>query len=310
MQDLSPPPFLLGTMSWLAYGYFYGAPLPPGYGATSTATDPWEVFVYVRDEAKAGRFNSLHRLTSFLLPPLGETLAEACLGLMGDAGSTEEIAFIAKVLEEGPIELLPIAADAAGATGYLGFVPLMLGAWQRVSGRLPHLRIGSAISRLMEPPGGPISQLTEKFTPDANERESLLDRGGRYAELAKEHPGETTGEFADAVGARYRELHPQFAPGVSLWRGEPFSLKVLLDQMHQFVHDPAMATQGGLFIRVRRKIEATTGRNMSNCFRRGIFDPLGAAAVLEDLLENVDVTQYQEGERYFFGHKVKAAIAE
>ena len=41
-------------MSWIAYGYSYAAPLPPGYGASSAGTDPWEVFVYVLEEAKAG----------------------------------------------------------------------------------------------------------------------------------------------------------------------------------------------------------------------------------------------------------------
>jgi hypothetical protein len=291
-------------MSWVAYGYSYGHPLPAGYGARATATDPWEVFVFVLEEAKAGRFNDLNRLTRFLSPPLGEVLAEACFGLLGDAGSDDEMAFIARALAEGPVELLPIAADAAGATGNLRFVPAMLRAWQRVDDRRKHLRLGSALARLLEPAGGRISQLAEAFTADATERQSLIDRGGRYADLAEPH-GEKKHEFEDAVNARYGELMPQYDPSTSLWRGEAFNLARMLDEMHRFAHDPGAAMLGGLFIRIRRKIEATIGWNMSSCFKRGIFDPLGTAMVLDDILDNVDLGQYKEGHRYFFGHEVR-----
>jgi hypothetical protein len=304
MQTYPPPSFLIGTMSWIAYGYSYGSPLPAGYGATSTSTDPWEIFVYVLEEAKAGRLNKLNMLTSFLSPPLGAMLAEACFGLIGDAGSDRECEFIAETLEEGPLDLLPIAADAAHATGNLRLVQPMLRAWQHVDDRSKHLRIGLAISRLLEPPGGRIAQLAEKFTPDATERQNLIRRGGRYADLAEQHREEAP-DFEVAVVTRYNELLTQFGTETSLWRGEPFSLIRMLDQMHQFAHDPKMGMRAGLFIQMRRKIEATTGWNMSNCFSKGVFNSLGTAAVLSDILENVDIDQFEEGHRYFFGHEVR-----
>ena len=132
-------------------------------------------------------------------------LAEACFGLIGDAGSDRECEFIAETLEEGPLDLLPIAADAAHATGNLRLVQPMLRAWQHVDDRSKHVRIGLAISRLLEPPGGRIAQLAEKFTPDATERQNLIRRGGRYADLAEQHREEAP-DFEVAVVTRYNEL--------------------------------------------------------------------------------------------------------
>lgn len=302
MQDIPRPSFLVGTMSWIAHGYSYADPLPHGYGQR-TASDPWEVFVYVMEEAKAGRFESLSRLRSLLLPPISENFAEAGFGLLGDAGSSQEMEFVGMALAEGPIELLPIAADAAAALGSLRLVPQMLEAWQRVDDRFKHLRIGSALSRLLEDPGGPISQLSEKFSPDIAARSRLIERGGRYAALA-DGRGDDNRELESAVRERYTEVLMRFGADAYLWRGQPFNLKTLLEQMHIFAHDASAIVLNGLFISVRRKIEATTGRSLSGCFRKGSFNPLGTAAVLDDLLEHVDVALYQEGRKYFFGHLI------
>jgi hypothetical protein len=291
-------------MSWIAYGYFYGGQIPEGFGSNSSSGDHWEIFINTLESCKSGHFNSLNTLTQFLLPPVDEDLSEASFALMADAGSAKEREFIARALQEGPLDVLPIAADAAGASGNLALVPLMRNAWQRVADRQQHLRIGLAIARLMEPPGGPIAALAEKFTPDSAERERLINRGGRYAELAKPH-GEQTNDFEQAVNERYNELSGRFESDIYLWRGQPFNLRDMIGEMYQHVTGPQAGLLGGLFIPMRRKVEATTGWNMSPCFSQGIFNPLGAAAVLDDIVEHVNIDDFEIGRKYFFGRRVE-----
>ncbi|MER9851175.1 hypothetical protein NKJ55_28425 [Mesorhizobium sp. M0106] len=304
MNNIPTPQFLLGTMSWIAYGYFYGAQIPEGFGSNSSSSDPWQLFVNTLESCKSGHYKSLNKLTQFLLPPVDENLSEACFALMADAGSVNEREFIARALQEGPLDVLPIAADAAGASGNLALVPLMRDAWRRVADRRQHLRIGLAIARLMEPPGGAIAALAEKFTPDPAERERLIKRGGRYAELAQQH-GEQTNDFEQAVNDRYNELSGRFARDIYLWRGQPFNLREMIEEMYQHVTGPQAGMLGGLFIPMRRKVEATTGWNMSPCFNQGIFNPLGAAAVLDDIVENVSIDHFEIGRKYFFGRRIE-----
>lgn len=291
-------------MSWIAYGYFYGGSISKGFGSNPSSSDPWELFVNVLESRKSGGHSSFNRLTPFLLPPLDEDLCEACFALMADAGSAKELEFIERALREEPLEVLPIAADAAGASGNLSLVPLMLDAWRRVGDRRQHLRIGLAIARMMEPPGGAIATLAEKFNPDPTERERLINRGGRYAELAQQH-GEVTNDFEHAVGTRYGELSNRFTLDTYLWRGQPFNLREMIREMYQHVTGPQAGMLGGLFIPMRRKVEATTGWNMSACFNQGVFNPLGAAAVLDDIVENINLDDFEIGKKYFFGRKVE-----
>jgi hypothetical protein len=54
----------------------------------------------------------------------------------------------------------------------------------------------------------------------------------------------------------------------------------------------------------RRRFEASTGIDCSGFYKDRNFQPLTAAAILEDFLESPEVARYEEGVRYFFGHRI------
>jgi hypothetical protein len=305
MENLTIPPFLFGTTSWTNFGYFY-AQSPPldlrGVKARDS-NDRWVAFAFVLEAAKSGDFQSLSTLHRWLSPPFYEGLSEACLDLLGDAGTPADLALIKQLLDNGPCEILPAAASAANFVGQLWLVPSMLSAWKRVAERDAHAIIGTAIARIVEPVGGRIAELAAIYNPDPEIRARIVARGDRYSQLASK-PVEPSTEFEDAVVERFNELRSKFDDRVSLWRGEIFDVRVLMQQMFLRVRGSAAGTMQGLFIPMRHKLEATIGWNLSSCYQRGILNPIAATAVLEEIEEAVDLSKFAPGQRYFFGHPI------
>ena len=55
---------------------------------------------------------------------------------------------------------------------------------------------------------------------------------------------------------------------------------------------------------LRHKFEALTGVDCTAFYKNGIFQPLSAAAVIEEFLDSPAAGAYEPGVRYFFGHRI------
>jgi hypothetical protein len=105
----------------------------------------------------------------------------------------------------------------------------------------------------------------------------VLDQAG---ELAAKHPGQSAFFMAEPLSL------PKLA--------EATLLKVQRNRDCEFV-----AT-------ARMLLEANTGRNLVGFYDLDTYNlnPITAAALLEDLLENGELERFEPGVRYFFGHRI------
>ncbi|MFP2927201.1 hypothetical protein ACLESO_18780 [Pyxidicoccus sp. 3LG] len=111
-------------------------------------------------------------------------------------------------------------------------------------------------------------------------------------------------EYEDRVLERYEELKQRFGTDqVILLHAERFSVvsvaRRLLSSMSN--HSDFEMAKRPFY---RRRFEASTGIDCSPFYKDEQFQPLTAAATLEDFLESPEAARYEEGVRYFFGHRI------
>lgn len=274
------PPFLKGTFFWDQLGYNYReAPSVNLLAMQALASDnPWIVIAAILEHAKAGNHAPVQRLQEWMRADIGHLLLCVCAELLGDAGTTEDLRALEKMVDEGPDHLRVAACRAAYWSGELWLVPLMLDAWNRVEWRDDRDTIAFMLSDLLEETGGPIV---------ANEAYSA----SQYSEL---------------VRRRVEEIHSAIGTNrVSVWEGKIFGVTRIARRMYELLLSGRESVDDlfDSFVDYRHKFEASTGVNCSSFFRDEEFQPLAATAILEKFLEN-PAEQYEEGVRYFFGHRI------
>jgi hypothetical protein len=307
MADLDIPLFMRGTMSWVHSGYFFADQVPPDLDRLADQRTSYR-FAQVLQRAQNGDFQALANLHPWLRHSLDEGWSRAAIDLFGDAGRRSELKLIGDLLDEGPEEMLIRASGAARMAGQLWLVPSMLRAWKRANDRDAHAMIGSDISRIMEPNGQrPIMDRRDTHPPNAELMRRFEQQLGRtvWHEESEADKPEGLGEaFDNLVSSRFGQLRSAYGDQICLWNGQPFDVLDLVREMKQLIRNLPVAPLRGLFIAMRRKLEATTGWNCSGCYRRGELDPLGATTVLEDIEDNLDPSAFEPGRRYYFGHPI------
>lgn len=83
-----------------------------------------------------------------------------------------------------------------------------------------------------------------------------------------------------------------------VFQGRPFSVARLARYVLGRANRPHFRSD------FRRSFEAATGIDCRSWYEEGRFRPLAASAVLEEFLESPDSRRYEEGVRYFFGHRI------
>jgi hypothetical protein len=95
---------------------------------------------------------------------------------------------------------------------------------------------------------------------------------------------------------------------IPIWKGAVFGVKSLVEHYYEKLVHAEAEDLDGLdvdFKDFRRKFESSTGISCSSFFENGEFQPLAATAILEEFLEGPEVNNYDEGVRYFFGHRIQ-----
>jgi hypothetical protein len=274
-----PSRFYWVPTHWDARGYF--APAAPADDPVLQKTGDvpfWMETQEILAQAKAGSFGRLERLVDIHQATVGSHLLPwVCAQILGDAGTPDCFKRMIRLLDDS------VDPDMAGdfchafeAWGSLSSIPAIIQAYDRGYGADLMNSVPLVISTLLEPEWGPLSK-----SPKEDERIAYEDR----------------------VLEQYEALKQKFGTDqVALLHGERFSVVSVARRMLR-------GLTGGGFERsmrpfYRRRFEASTGIDCSSFYKDEKFQPLTAAAILEEFLESPESARYEEGVRYFFGHRI------
>jgi len=179
---------------------------------------------------------------------------------------------------EGDDFLREEACGAARCAGCLWLVPSMLETWRRATHQLDRDTISCMLSQLLEEESGPIAP------------------GGDLS----------PSDYLEVVEKRIKEIRADLdTDGLPILAGKVFGVISLAQKMYRLTRsDEELSTLQVLFLWLRHKFETSTGVDCSSFFKKGEFQPLSAAAILEEFLEGDGPEKYKEGVRYFFGHRI------
>ncbi len=110
-------------------------------------------------------------------------------------------------------------------------------------------------------------------------------------------------EYTQLVMSRIDEIrkgYPSHA-SVSFLHGQPINPA---ETALKLLNSMAKAHDNEDVVVARDTIEAFTGFDLSDFYRKGQLDRIGAAAVLERLFDEVDLYRFKPGARYFFGRPI------
>lgn len=222
------------------------------------------------------------------MPELLELYAKAdtavfqyvCSRVLGDAGTSECFERIIEELSahQGVDRNNVIHyCDVLTTWGRLSVVPVILEQYTIVRREQPTMILPMLLSSLLE------------------------DR--EWGPIAEEPEIEELDDYVSMVMARYDELKRKFSTDRVLifdgrrWGVIPFARLIL----HRVAHPEFDHTYE---FDLRRRLEASTGINCSAFFKDEVFQPLAAAAIVEEFLGGPEVVNYEDGVRYFFGHRI------
>lgn len=105
--------------------------------------------------------------------------------------------------------------------------------------------------------------------------------------------------YRAAVMSRYESLVEALgSPEVYVFEGAPFGVVRLARMMMNRLREADFMPE------YRQRFEASTGIDCRSFYRDGFFQSLNAAAILEDFTSGPGSEQFEEGVRYFFGHRI------
>lgn len=240
----------------------------------------WLVLQALLDEAKAGIFDGMHRLIELYASAETAVFQFDCSRLLGDAGTSKCIQQMLHELHEedgsNPGKVFHYCS-ALQTIGDLSTLPAILSQYLRLIGK----NVKSAIL-----PIGLSSMLEDQWGP--------ISRGVTSSDAES---------YRVLVMERYSELTAQFgSENVYVFNGDVWSVvgfaKLLLDRISDSKNDHTPKYD------FRRRFEASTGVNCARFYVNKRFQPLAAAAIVEQFLESGAADKYEPGVRYFFGHRI------
>ena len=266
-----------------ALGYQLTGPAPSGLLADSALrnSNPWVRLAAVLQRAKNGDFSALPVLIECLREADSWVLAQACAELMGDAGSSSflrevERQFHADLFEEDVLVFQTKLASTFALSGLLWTVPVMLEVYERTADEDDAIIIPLLLSQVLEP---------------------------QFSKFSSRDLNVTLSDYRKVVLEKYNGLLKQFkSENTPLYGGHLFSVKSLAlrlkNRLHgSVIHDVYVAQD-------RHRFEAATGIDCREVFQEGSVKVLAATAIVEEFLESRESEKYDDGVRYFFGHRI------
>jgi hypothetical protein len=268
-------PFDFDGIQFLGEGYF----VFPSYAidpkrSLESYRSPWELWVATLARARLGDFSWVPSLLGLYSRSDDYVLKAQCADLLADAGSRTTVARIREAISTKLIrgdkydpQFAVDMSQVLFANMRLGDVPLLLSTYQ----------------------GGAQFEDTQIIISYMEYILGEIELKGGVSNLASD---------SSLVTRRVEQLKDQFGTDeILLWWGEPFSIAGLAEKWLKIVERPDPIT-------LRRTFEATTGIDCRTFFKDEEFQPLTAAAVVEEFLESTAVAKYKPGVRFFFGHRI------
>jgi hypothetical protein len=201
-------------------------------------------------------------------------LDQLILNLIGDAGPSSIFAPIEHRARHGPTVRQAIAAcGCLWQRGRLSDALVMLDCYERVMGAEGSVMLPSLLSDMLDDDEGEIG------------RPRNVDELERYREQ---------------VIARVDVLEGRLGSSQAfVLRGELFSVV----RLARLTLNEVKARPNPSIL-WRARFEASTGLDCTAFYRERTSQPLAAAAIVEEFLEGPESSQYEDGVRYFFGHRI------
>lgn len=268
--------FFAEKLDWHGRGYF-AAPTPPG--DAHRAADPfaaqWTELEAIVDRARHGDFTDVPRVLD-LYEAGGPELRFVCCKVLGDVGTAECFARMRDGLTEADSDRTLDYVHAFHERGLLADIPTLVDEYDKFFCFEGAAVIPLFLSDLLEPAWGPVAERPSE--DDLDDWEAM-------------------------VLSRHSTLERRLgAPDLPVRHGEIFSVSRLARRMLErlpFDHETAV-----FHYKARRLFEANTGTDCTPFYRGGQFQALQAARILERFLAGPDARRYEDGVRYFFGHRI------
>lgn len=290
-------------------GFHFASPPPEDFFTEKylEGSNPKEVIAAVLGNARAGNFGVFDHLLRLMQRDDSALTWNACTNLLSYAAPYSVI----KRLLESFHEEVYVRHDGGtqsymcrilGGCKALWAVPVILDIFSLVKdlGRRDYIPI--YLSYLLEEERGPISD----GPPIAKNAEQKT--GESFSEFFSDEEAVEYDEsaFRSAVLTKYTEIRDSLVGAnearVAVFEGEPLSLKkVALKLLARLqTNEDTEEIEVGRMI-----LEGSTGLNCAAFYQRhGRVQPLAAAAVVEEFLESDEAAKYEDGVRYFFGHRI------
>ncbi|AZD49110.1 hypothetical protein [Pseudomonas chlororaphis] len=270
-----------GTLYWDELGYEFSSipDIDPLSDSALCSDNPWIVLSAVLERLKLGQFSSAPALYNIIKSTNDGALRECCAELIGDAGSKSVIEnftkeFSVEIFDNSrPIRQIELCI-AFRQSMLLCTVPIMLKAYLLSTDRRETNILRVYLSHLLEPEFGDIAC---SLVPD---------------EI-----------YQDIVMSKYRELKEAFqSDNIPVLYGSLFSVGDLARRIRTELATPPVNETN--ILRMRHHLEASTAYNCSSFYKHEKLQPLNAAALIEDFIDNPENMRFQEGQRYFYGHNI------
>jgi len=286
-------PTLLDTgIDFRRYGYFT-RPLSFSRHKDASAVDlkAWLRLEHLLDELKRGRFEVLPMLLELLRASPDWKLKDAAAQILGVTGTVEIFRDMRKELElmssSQPAtidvrtrELIKLYCKAFTLWGRLDVVPVLMDQYL-------YLRLRKTPEIEMLP-----IWMADLLTADD---ESMIAQEPDEADLD---------DYLNLVMNRYDEICSELGSAKAVvFRGRLQSVRTWANRMRH----PTATTLPFLSSELeetRSRFESATGIDCSSAFPQGLPSSLAAASIAEQFLASSDLASYQEGIRYFFGHRI------
>jgi hypothetical protein len=266
--------FEMDGIDWTGKGYF-GCPHPPPASKLpkDLMAEPWVLWLVAFDRAKKNDFTLMTGVIPLCKQTKDPVLGQSASYLLGDAGTSTCFQTIIEELNtaDNPGVILDFCR-ALHFRGRLSDVPVILRAYERIATFDDADIIPVWLSNLLESEDDMLSE-SEQFDDFNGYSASVMDR--------------------------YQQLSNDFGMDqILVFRGEKFGVLALAKYILHRVREPFVRSE------LRHRFEAATGIDCSRFYKRGELQPLQAAATVEDFLESPEAAKYQDGVRYFFGHRI------
>ena len=256
-------------VNWKKRGYFEFLDSRPD----STLSPGWAQWLAVLRQATTGDFSELPDLINLARTSNDLVLVQSCYYLLGDAGGSTVAALVrSEAMNTDDFDLMLECCDAIVTRGWLADVPILLELYTRNVTENEASIIKVFISDCVTQRPGEL--------PDPSDHSVLPD-------------------FREAVMARYRQLAEELGTTeVPVFKAKRFGLRSMAGWLLSQVHRPHFRMSW------RRKFEVTTGIECTSFYESARFQPLTAAAIIEQFIESPEAKNYTDGVRYFFGHRI------